>query len=459
MVAEMPVEPQLLAQLLEVPVARVVELCTELAARVRSRRARLHARAGGRRLALPEPPRPGPLRGAVRARGPVGPPVRRRARDAGHRGLQAAGVPRPGGRHPRRQRRRRDAHAAAAGLHRRGRQGPGPGPGGRCSAPRPASSSASASTRSTSCRRWPSSCRVPTSSSTSRWACGHRPARPSASGSTRSRRRTPGGPPPISTPRTSSRVPAEGADESVEAHADGVRLQKVLAQAGLGSRRVCEDLIEQRRVRVNGEVADLGRRVDPEVDVVEVDGAQIGVRPGLVHYLLQQAGRRDHDGVGHARPPDRGRARAGRAPGVPGRPSRRRHRGPAPPHQRRRPHPPAHPPVLRRRQGVPRRGGGQSRTEAWSAGSARASSSTTASRPRPRSRVLGDHLLRITIHEGRNRQIRRMCEAVGTPVVRLVRTRIGPLTDRTLRPGEWRALTQDEVRALERATVGQHGRG
>jgi 23S rRNA pseudouridine2605 synthase len=73
--------------------------------------------------------------------------------------------------------------------------------------------------------------------------------------------------------------------------------------------------------------------------------------------------------------------------------------------------------------------------------------------------VLGEHLLRITIHEGRNRQIRRMCEAVGTPVVRLVRTRIGPLTDRTLKPGEWRPLTQDEVRALERATVGQHGRG
>src|SRR3546814_2239642 len=49
--------------------------------------------------------------------------------------------------------------------------------------------------------------------------------------------------------------------------------------------------------------------------------------------------------------------------------------------------------------------------------------------------VRGDHLLRSTIHEGRNRQIRRMCEAVGTPVVRLVRTRIGPLPDRKLPPG------------------------
>ena len=44
-----------------------------------------------------------------------------------------------------------------------------------------------------------------------------------------------------------------------------------------------------------------------------------------------------------------------------------------------------------------------------------------------------------------------MCDAVGHPVVRLVRTRIGPLRDTELAPGEWRELTQDEVRALERA--------
>ena len=51
-----------------------------------------------------------------------------------------------------------------------------------------------------------------------------------------------------------------------------------------------------------------------------------------------------------------------------------------------------------------------------------------------------------------------MCEAVGFPVLRLVRTRIGPLTDRTLQPGEWRPLTQDEVRALERAAAGKRPR-
>jgi len=61
------------------------------------------------------------------------------------------------------------------------------------------------------------------------------------------------------------------------------------------------------------------------------------------------------------------------------------------------------------------------------------------------------NLLRLTVHEGRNRQVRRMCEAVGHPVVRLVRTRIGPLSDRSLRPGAWRPLSLEEVRALERS--------
>ena len=57
-------------------------------------------------------------------------------------------------------------------------------------------------------------------------------------------------------------------------------------------------------------------------------------------------------------------------------------------------------------------------------------------------------LLRLTIHEGRNRQVRRMCEAVGHPVTRLVRVRIGPLRDAQLRPGDWRELDQQELKAL-----------
>jgi len=61
-----------------------------------------------------------------------------------------------------------------------------------------------------------------------------------------------------------------------------------------------------------------------------------------------------------------------------------------------------------------------------------------------------DGVLRLTIREGRNRQVRRMCEAVGHPVKSLKRTRIGPLSDRRLRPGEWRDLSADEVVALRK---------
>ena len=69
---------------------------------------------------------------------------------------------------------------------------------------------------------------------------------------------------------------------------DGERLQKVLARAGLGSRRVCEDLIADERVTVNGEVAVLGRRVDAEHDRIEVDGVRVLVTDDFVHYLLNK---------------------------------------------------------------------------------------------------------------------------------------------------------------------------
>lgn len=62
-------------------------------------------------------------------------------------------------------------------------------------------------------------------------------------------------------------------------------------------------------------------------------------------------------------------------------------------------------------------------------------------------------LLKVVIHEGRNRQVRRMCAAVGHRVTRLVRTRIGPISDNRLQPGEWRELRADELHAIEKAVV------
>ena len=242
-----------------------------------------------------------------------------------------------------------------------------------------------------------------------------------------------------------------------EAEGDGIRLQKVLAQAGLGSRRVCEDLIERRRVRVNGEVAVLGRRVDPETDVVEVDGAQIGVKAGLVHYLLNKPA-----GVITTASDPQGRPTVvelvpaeprvfpvGRLDGATEGLLILTNDGELA-HRLTHPSFGVDKEYLVEVDGEPHRGVVRKLREGVELDDGVTAPAKVA--------VLGDRLLRITIHEGRNRQIRRMCEAVGTPVVRLVRTRIGPLADRKLGPGEWRPLLQDEVRALERATVARRRR-
>ena len=233
---------------------------------------------------------------------------------------------------------------------------------------------------------------------------------------------------------------------------EGERLQKVLARTGFGSRRVCEELIADGRVRVNGEVADLGRRVDVEHDRVEVDGAAVGVRAGQVYYLLNKP-----RGVVTTAADTHGRPTV--VDLVPGEPrvfpvgrldadteglllltndGELAHRLTHPSFGVEKeylaevvgtPSPAA---VRRLREGVDLEDG-------------RTAPAKVAAVP-PRG-------LRIVIHEGRNRQVRRMCEAVGHPVVRLVRTRIGPLADRDLPPGEWRELSVAEVRVLDAAAA------
>ena len=231
---------------------------------------------------------------------------------------------------------------------------------------------------------------------------------------------------------------------------DGERLQKVLAQRGFGSRRVCEELIEQGRVTVNGEPAQLGRRVDVQRDAVAVDGVAVGVRPDLVYYLLHKpynvittvkdtndrvtvvelvpseprvfpVGRLDLDSEGliiltndgelthHLTHPSFGvekeylvHVRCG-PDGVPETALNKLRRG------------------VELDDGI--------------------TSPAKVGQVQP-------GVLRIVIHEGRHRQVRRMCDAVGHEVNRLVRTRIGTLVDATLKPGEWRLLTTQEVRSL-----------
>ena len=74
-----------------------------------------------------------------------------------------------------------------------------------------------------------------------------------------------------------------------------------------------------------------------------------------------------------------------------------------------------------------------------------------------KSRNSSNALIKITIREGRNRQVRRMCEAIGHPVQRLTRTHIGPIKDRNLKTGKWRELTDQELQELEKTLHQRQG--
>jgi 23S rRNA pseudouridine2605 synthase len=232
-------------------------------------------------------------------------------------------------------------------------------------------------------------------------------------------------------------------------------LQKVLAALGWGSRRTCEDLIAGGRVTVNGDVAELGCRVDTLVDTICVDGVPIGARPDLVYYLLNKprgvistvsdpqgrptvvdivpleprvfpVGRLDGDTEGLLLLTNDGELT----------------------------HFLTHPSkgvekeyvVLLR--GNPRLTEGQLRR--LRDGVELDDGPTAPAKVGQRS----DSTVSISIHEGRNRQVRRMFEAIGHDVLHLVRIRIGPITDTRLKPGAWRELSLAERKALIEAMAG-----
>ena len=230
----------------------------------------------------------------------------------------------------------------------------------------------------------------------------------------------------------------------------GERLQKVLARVGYGSRRVCEELIAAGRVSVNGTTAALGQRVDVDRDTVEVDGVPVGILPGLVYYLVNKPA----GVVTTAHDPEGRPAVVDLVPAEPrvfpvgrlatateglilltndGELAQRV----------------AHPShgvekeYLAEVRGVPSPATIRRLREGVELDEGRTAPARVA--------ALGPGLVRITIHEGRNRQVRRMLESVGHPVTRLVRTRIGPVSDRRLAPGAWRELTAAEVLALSAA--------
>ena len=234
----------------------------------------------------------------------------------------------------------------------------------------------------------------------------------------------------------------------------GERLQKVLAAVGLGSRRACEELIAEGRVTVDGEVAELGRRVDPDRARVEVDGVPISVRPGLVHYLLNKpAGvvttASDPQGrptVLDLVPPEPRVFPVGRLDAATEGLLLLTNDGDLA-HRLTHPSFGVEKEYLAEVETAPTRGELRRLREGVDLEDGRTAPARVTLVP-PRA-------VRLVIHEGRNRQVRRMLDAVGHPVRRLVRTRIGPLTDRRLKPGEWRPLTPAEVRSLEEQVARQ----
>lgn len=226
------------------------------------------------------------------------------------------------------------------------------------------------------------------------------------------------------------------------------RLQKVLARAGLGSRRACEELIAAGRVTVDGEVATLGQRIDTASARVEVDGNLIPVDPGLVYYLLNKP-----DGVVTTADDPQGRPTVvALVPAEPrvfpvGRLDRHTEGLLIMTNDGALAQLLTHP-----SHGVPKEYVAEVAGGTPAPGSLRALRQGIELDDGPTAPaevgVLAEGVLRLVIHEGRNRQVRRMCEAVGHPVQRLVRTRIGPVRDTKLSPGRWRELTPEEVRAL-----------
>jgi 23S rRNA pseudouridine2605 synthase len=244
----------------------------------------------------------------------------------------------------------------------------------------------------------------------------------------------------------------------------GVRLQKVLAQAGVASRRAAEELIAEGRVSVNGEVVrQMGRRVDPEAAVVRVDGARVELRSGMVHLALNKP-----RGMLSTMTDDRGRPCVGD--------------------------------LVAGREDVTARSGKSARGRLFHVGRLDADTeglllltndgelghrlmhpsfevrkTYLAEVPGPVPRELGRRLregvrledgpvrvdsfrvldahagramVELVLHEGRKHVVRRLLGEVGHPVRRLVRTAIADVTLGNQRPGTLRPLNRPELASL-----------
>jgi 23S rRNA pseudouridine2605 synthase len=233
----------------------------------------------------------------------------------------------------------------------------------------------------------------------------------------------------------------------------GVRLQKVLADAGIGSRRYCEELIGAGRVEVDGQtVRRFGARVDPERQVIKVYGKRIPAKPGLVYLAFNKPAK-----VLTAMSDPRGRKTV--ADFLGDRSERLFHIGRLDydteglmllTNDGELAHRLAHPSFevaktyLAEVSGpVPKDLGRRLTT-----GIELDDGVATADRFRVIDRSGQRALVEITLHEGRKHVVRRMLAAAGHPVSRLVRTDVGPIRLGALKPGTSRELTTSEIGEL-----------
>ena len=235
-----------------------------------------------------------------------------------------------------------------------------------------------------------------------------------------------------------------------------MRIHRALARAGIASRRKAEELVAAGRVQVNGVVARTGQTVDPSADRITVDGKKISAPAAAVWLMLNKP-----TGVLTTRSDPRGRRTVfGLLPSAPGLTYVGRldymteglllftTDGDAA-------HALTHP-----RTAVERTYVATVRGNAPAAVvSAKKGIELEDGFVRPdhvAAQPIGDRLweLSISISEGRNREVRRLCEALGLEVLRLVRTRFGPLELGSLPPGSARPLTSRERKLLEAVAKG-----
>lgn len=236
------------------------------------------------------------------------------------------------------------------------------------------------------------------------------------------------------------------------------RLNKILARAGIGSRRACDEIIAEGRVTVNGRVAQVGEKADPEKDDIRVDGQRIRLEPPVYialykpRWVLSTTRPMPHDKhktlldlvpvphrlfpVGRLDLESEGLMLLTNDGDLANRLTHPRYG-----------HEKEYRVLVAKRPD-------EDQLEAWRHGIVLSDGTRAQPAQVWVERPFGKGAwLRIILREGRKRQIREMCALTGLPVVRLVRVRIGPLRlkDLRLKPGEWRYLTEKEIALLKRS--------